>query len=339
MGLCLRTIPLGGIELTSNLGRQLMKTLYPALEPYATYYLEVDSVHRVYVEECGSRFGLPVIFLHGGPASGCKLQHRCFFNPDKYRIILFDQRGAGRSMPTGRLVDNTTQHLIDDMETIRRKLGVDRWILFGGSWGAALALLYAQKYPERVSGLVVRGVFLARQRDLDWLVGDGASRIYPEQWRRLCACIPKSERSDLIEAMQRRLHGADELAQRRVAREWEAWGSQVSLGHEFARSDSSLPAPDLVQQVRIEMHYAGNAYFLKENQIMEKCERIPDVPIIIIHGRFDLVCPIESAFSLHQKLPATKFEILPNSGHVARGEEMIDALVRATGEMAERVAS
>ncbi len=314
-----------------------MKTLYPALEPYATYNLETDSLHRVYVEECGNRFGLPVLFLHGGPASGCKPQHRCFFDPDKYRIILFDQRGSGRSTPKGRLVDNTTQHLVSDMETIRRKLGVDQWLLFGGSWGAALALLYAQEHPDRVTGLIVRGVFLARRRDLQWFIGDGVNRIYPEQWRRLVSCIPENERDDLIEALQRRLHGSDELAQRRVSREWEAWGSQVSLGHEFVFANTETPVPDLIHQVRIEMHYANNAYFLEENQILDRCDRVPSVPITVLHGRFDLVCPVESAYLVHQRLPAAKLEILANSGHVARGEEMIDALVRATGEMIERV--
>jgi len=316
-----------------------MKTLYPALEPYATYNLELDNAHRVYVEECGNRFGLPVVFLHGGPASGCKPHHRCFFDPDKYRIILFDQRGCGRSMPKGRLAGNTTQHLIQDMETIRRKLGVDKWLLFGGSWGGALALLYAQEYPDRVSGIIVRGVFLARRRDLEWFVEDGVNRIYPEQWRRLINCISEDERSDLVEALQRRLHGIDELAQRRVSREWEAWGSQVSLGHEFALADAETPVSDLVHQVRIEMHYANNAYFIDDNYILDHCDRIPKVPITILHGRFDLVCPVEAAYSLHQRLPSAKFEVLANSGHVARGEEMIDALVRATGEMFEQVGS
>lgn len=314
-----------------------MKTLYPSIEPYATYNLEVDDSHRVYVEESGNKFGVPVLFIHGGPASGCKPHHRCFFDPEKYRIILFDQRGAGRSTPKGCLIDNTTQHLIQDMETIRRRMGIDRWLLFGGSWGGALALLYAQAFPDQVSGMIVRGVFLARDQDLDWFVKDGANRVYPEQWHRLIGCIPENERLDLIGAIQRRLHGTDELAQRRVAREWEVWGYQVSLGHEISVMDSEGPAQDLVHQVLIELHYAENHYFLADNQILDRCDKIPEIPVTIVHGRYDLVCPAESAFSLHQRLRQARFEILPNSGHVARGEEMIDALIRATGEMLEQI--
>lgn len=313
-----------------------MKSLFPPLEPYSSFHLEVDPVHRVYVEECGNRLGLPVVFLHGGPASGCKPDHRRFFDPRKYRIILFDQRASGRSVPKGETGLNTTQHLIQDMERIREKLGIERWVVFGGSWGAALALLYAESHLERVAGMILRGTFLARRIDIEWYLVNGLNRIYPEQWHRLIHCVPEEERGDLIAAFRRRLNGKDELAQRRVAREWEAWGRQVSLGSQFTSSESEVCASDLVAQVNVEIHYAANAYFIAENQIIEGCGRIRNIPVNLIHGRYDLVCPVEAAFSLHQALPGSILQILPNSGHVAQGEEMIDALVRATHAMLDQ---
>lgn len=312
-----------------------MNTLYPAIEPYAHCHLPMDDLHHVHVEECGDRAGLPVLFLHGGPATGCKPHHRCFFDPERYRIILFDQRGAGRSTPSGELKNNTTQHLIADMERIRHHLGIERWLLFGGSWGAALALLYAQRYPQRVAGLIIRGAFLARYCDLEWFTSHGVNRIYPEQWQGLIRCIPKAERGDLIAAITKQVHGRDELAQRRVAREWESWSGQVALGHEFSPTDAEEHvSAALLDQVRIEMHYAGHHYFIAENQILDQCGRIPEVPTVIIHGRNDLVCPVESGWSLSRLLPRADFQVLPRSGHVAHGEEMIDALVAVTDEMA-----
>jgi proline iminopeptidase len=314
-----------------------MKTLFPPLDPYATYHLKVDSVHCVYVEECGNRMGLPVVFLHGGPASGCRPDHRRFFDPEKYRIVLFDQRGSGRSTPLGEISVNTTQDLVEDMESIRRKMGINRWLVFGGSWGATLALLYASRYLDRVYGLVLRGSFLARQQDLDWFLGNGASRVYPEQWQRLLKCVTEEEHQDLLGGLHRRIDGSDELARRRVAREWDAWGRRVSLGSDFASPETEDSAADLVGKVRVEMHYAVNSYFLRENQVFEDCLNIRGIPIILLHGRYDLVCPVEAGYTLSLALPESRLEVLPNSGHIARGEEMVDALVRATDEMLERV--
>jgi proline iminopeptidase len=313
-----------------------MKSLFPPLEPYACHQLEVDAIYRIYVEECGNRLGLPVVFLHGGPASGCKPDHRRFFDPRKYRIVLFDQRGAGRSAPKGEIVRNTTQDLVKDMERIREKLGIDRWLVYGGSWGATLGLLYAQSHPDHVCGLVLRGVFLARRADLEWFLVNGLNRIYPEQWQRLCQSVPENERNDLISAFQHRLNGRDELAKRRVAREWDAWGRLVSLGVGFDSPESEAVASDLVAQVRVEIHYAANAYFIRENQVIEDCKKIRNIPIILLHGRYDLVCPAEAAFTLHQALPGSILEVLPNSGHVAQGEEMIDGLIRATNAMLDQ---
>lgn len=315
-----------------------MKKLFPPIEPYSSHRLEFDSIHRVHVEECGNRLGLPVIFLHGGPASGCKAHHRQFFDPRKYRMILFDQRGAGRSAPKGEISRNSTQDLLRDMEAIRAMLGIPRWIVFGGSWGATLGLLYAQAFPERVGGLILRGTFLARKSDLEWYLVQGLNRIYPEQWQRLMHCVPENERHDLIAAFHSRLLGSDELAKRRVAREWDAWSRRVSLGADFSSTEPETSASDLVAQVKVEIHYAANRYFICENQILSECARLVNIPTILLHGRYDLVCPIESSFSLHQALPNSVFEILPKSGHIAQGDEMIDALIRATQTMLERVA-
>jgi proline iminopeptidase len=312
-----------------------MKDLYPAIEPYADHVLDADGGHRLYVEECGNPAGVPIMFLHGGPGSGCKAYHRCFFDPQRYRIILADQRGAGRSTPHGGLRNNTTHHLLSDLEFLRERLKVERWTLFGGSWGAALALLYAQQHPGRVAGMVLRGTFLARRRDLDWYVRDGVNRIYPELWAELLDVIPRSEQDHVIQAIHRLLNGRDELAQRRVARAWSLWGGQVALGDEFnpAEADEHVPQ-SMVQQARLELHYAVHRYFLEEDQILKDCGRLPDVPIILIHGRRDLVCPVEAAYALHQRLPKADLRILPHAGHVASGAEMIDALVSAADEMA-----
>jgi proline iminopeptidase len=223
------------------------------------------------------------------------------------------------------------------MESIRRKLGIDRWLVFGGSWGATLALLYASRYLDRVCGLVLRGSFLARRQDLDWFLGHGANRVYPEQWQRLLQCVDKEEHQDLLGALHRRINGNNELALRRVAREWDAWGRRVSLGTDFALSQTEVLASDLVGKVRVEIHYAVNAYFLKGNQVLDDCLNIRGIPVILLHGRYDLVCPVEAGYTLSLALPQSRLEVLPNSGHTARGEEMVDALVRATGEMLGRV--
>ncbi|MDD5036878.1 MAG: prolyl aminopeptidase [Methylococcaceae bacterium] len=316
-----------------------MKALFPPIEPYAVHSLVVDGGHSLYVEECGNPAGIPVIFLHGGPGSGCKPYHRSFFDPQKYRIVLLDQRGSGRSVPHGSLENNTTAHLLADLEGIRIQLDVERWLLFGGSWGAALALLYAQQFPQRISGMVLRGSFLARQGDLDWYVVDGANRIYPERWAELLDSLQGENGGDLIGTLHEQLHGEDELAQRRVARAWSRWGGQVALGSAFKPSDTEIHVPvQVLHQAWIELHYAFHRYFIEENQILRDYSLIPEVPIILLHGRLDLVCPVEAAFSLQRHLPWAQLRILPNSGHIAGGAEMIDALVMAAEEMAERLA-
>ena len=314
-----------------------MKNFYPEIAPYHTFFLETGSKHSVYVEQSGNPEGIPVIFLHGGPCSGTKPDHRRFFNPDHYRIILFDQRGCGLSLPFGELENNTTQDLIDDMERIRQRLAINQWLVFGGSWGAALGLLYAQQYPEKVTRMIIRAVFLVRQQDFDWFARDGANRIYPELWQRLVESIPEQGRENLIDGLWDALWGEDELAKRRVAKEWIAWGGQVALGNDY-QTDSEVEhvTEKMVKQVSMELHYARHRYFIRENQILENCANLINIPTIIIHGRQDLLCPIEAGMKLHQALPHAEYIVLPNAGHIAQGSEMIDALVSATDKFAEK---
>ena len=316
-----------------------MKSLYPEILPYHTFFLETGSKHSVYVEQSGNPDGFPVIFLHGGPCSGTKPDHRRFFNPEHYRIILFDQRGCGWSLPFGELENNTTQDLIDDMELIRQHLAIAQWLVFGGSWGAALGLLYAQQHSEKVIGLIIRAVFLARQQDLDWFAKDGANRIYPEQWQRLVESIPEHRRENLVQGLCDTLWGEDEVAARRVAKEWMAWGGQVALANDYqADTQNNHVTEKMVKQVGMELHYARQQYFIKENQILENCAGLYGIPTIIIHGRQDLVCPIEAGMKLHQALPHAEYVVLSNAGHIAQGLEMIDALVSATDKFAEKLA-
>jgi proline iminopeptidase len=318
-----------------------MKSLYPKLEPYSSFTFEVDSVHRIYVEQCGNSVGLPVIYLHGGPASGCKPDHRCFFNPDIYRIILFDQRGCGRSEPFGELDNNTTQLLLEDMECIREHLEIKQWVLFGGSWGATLALLYAQQYRAAVSAMILRGVFLARKSDLNWFAGNGANWIYPEMWELFMSSINHNGHSaDAMHVFFDCLWGEEKQLQFSAALGWSLWGAQVALGKQFDLS--SLPEnadSTMLKQVRIEAHYAKARYFMEENRILDNCDTIQDIPTIIIHGRQDFVCPIEAAWALHKRLPKAYYQCLPNTGHIAKGDEMIDALIQATDTVATQLAN
>ncbi len=317
-----------------------MKTFYLEISPYHTFFLETGTQHAVYVEQSGNPDGIPVIFLHGGPCSGTKPDHRRFFNPDVYRIILFDQRGCGLSLPFGELENNTTQDLVDDMELIRLHLGVEQWLLFGGSWGAALALLYAQQQPDKVMGMIIRAVFLARQQDLDWFAKSGVNLIYPEQWQRLLESIPEHSRDELMVGLCAALWGDDEVAKRRVAKEWMAWGGQVALGNDYMPNGHNEHVTEkMVKQVGMELHYAKHHYFVTKNQILENCAVLGNIPTIIIHGRQDLVCPIEASMKLHQALPEAEYIILPNAGHIAQGAEMIDALVSATDKFIDKLLS
>ncbi len=291
-------------------------------------------MHRVYVEQCGNPNGFPVVFLHGGPCSGCRPEHRRFFDPGRYHIILLDQRGCGRSMPYGELEYNNSGALIDDLERIRRYLGIGRWLLFGGSWGAALALLYAQQHQQRVAGMIVRGVFLARQKDLDWFVKEGVGRIYPEYRERLIDSIREGSKGDLLSGLVETVFSDDREARKDVTRAWMAWGGQTALGGDYQPGkEPEQISEKMVRQVQMEMHYAKHHYFISENQILDNCRKLQSIPTLIIHGRLDLVCPVEAAYSLNKALPDSELIIVPNAGHVPNSEEMIDALVTATDNM------
>jgi len=311
-----------------------MKTLYPEITPFKTFHLAVTAGHSLYVEQSGNVNGIPVVFLHGGPCSGTRSSHRRFFNPEIFHIILFDQRGCGQSKPFGKIKGNTTADLITDLEAIREYLSIDTWVLFGGSWGAALALLYAQQYNERVEALVLRGVFLARRQDMDWFIKAGANKIYPELFEDLLAALPKHAVNERVESLYQTVVGADERVAIKAAKAWEAWGSQLAVGADCSADDDHGDAEKLVAQVKMELHYAKNHYFIEDNQILNQCSTLTGIPAVIIHGRQDLVCPLEAGWQLARALPQAGFKVLPTAGHIAQGEAMVDALVAAMDEFA-----
>lgn len=308
-----------------------MRQLYPAIKPYVAHSIEVESPHVLHVEECGDPDGIPVLYVHGGPGAGCAPFHRCFFNPEKYRIVLFDQRGCGRSVPHASLENNTTQALMQDMEHIREHLGIDKWMLFGGSWGSTLSLVYAQHYPERVLGMILRGIFLCTRREIQWFYQHGASRLFPDHWQDFIKPIPVHEREDMVSAYYKRLTGSDEIARMAAAKAWSAWeGHCLSL----------LPAPAAVAQLsdphralslaRIESHYFINDGFLEPDQIFKGMSAVRHVPGVIVQGRYDVICPMESAWRLQQAWPAASLQIISDAGHAATEPGIVDALVRAT---------
>ena len=305
--------------------------LYPPLEPYASGFLEVDNGHAICWETCGNPHGLPVLFLHGGPGGGCSANSRRFFNPARYRIILFDQRGCGRSTPAGSLAANTTAHLIGDIETLRNSLAVDRWLLFGGSWGATLALAYAQQYPQRVHAMALRAVFTARQTELDWLYRRGASHIFPEAWARFAAFIPDAERSDLISAYHRRLTSGDPATEAAAACAWCVWEDALA---------TLLPSPLLSDEValrslaRIEAHYFVNHAFLDEGQLVANTHRLRNIPGVIVQGRYDAVTPPTTAWDLHRAWPGSTLRIVDNAGHASSEPGIMRELIAATDAFA-----
>lgn len=314
-----------------------MRKLYPEIEPWDTGILEVDARHKLYYEQCGNPDGKPVVLLHGGPGGGCSDKMRRFHDPGKYRIVLFDQRGAGRSTPHADLVDNTTWHLVADIEALRHRLGIERWQVFGGSWGSTLALAYAQKHPERVAELVLRGIFMLRRWELEWFYQQGASRLFPEAWERYLSPIPEVERHDLITAFHRRLTSDDEAQRLEAARAWSVWEGATS----FLRVDDDFAGSHADPQfalafARIENHYFVNGgFFEAEGQLLRDAERIADIPGVIVHGRYDVVCPLQNAWELHKAWPKAQLLVTPTSGHSAFEAENIDALVRATDAFAD----
>lgn len=318
-----------------------MLVLYPCIKTYAVHQLAVDSLHTLYVEESGNPKGLPVLFLHGGPGAGTNSEHRRFFDPSLYRIILFDQRGAGHSTPHAELQNNTTQTLVSDIEAIRQHLNIDRFILFGGSWGSTLALVYAETYPKRVLSLILRGIFLCRQQDIDWFYKEGyASRIFPDAWDAFVNHLSKEEQENVLASYYKRLTGTDELARMAAARAWSLWEGTCS---------TLQPNPNVVNHftehhvamslARIETHFFMNDSFLTQDQILQNAHKLSEIPGILVHGRYDIVCPLENAYSLHKAWPKSRLEIIRDAGHSAYEPAITHALISATNETARQFIS
>ena len=311
-----------------------MQKLFPEIKPNSVHRLPVSGGHELYVEESGNSRGLPVLFVHGGPGAGCDEKHRRFFDPTHYRIILFDQRGAGRSRPHASLVQNTTQDLVADMEAIRQFFDIDRWVLFGGSWGSTLSLVYAETHPERVLALILRGIFLCRPQEIRWFYQDGANHVFPDYWQDFIAPIAESERDDLLNAHYRHLTGSDDIARMASAKAWSLWeGRTATLTPNTGVIDFFSDPHVAISLARIEAHYFVHNTFLADNQILRDAHRLADIPGVIIQGRYDMCCPTESAWDLYQAWPTATFEIVPAAGHSANEPGIIDALVRSTMSM------
>ncbi|HET9450635.1 MAG TPA: prolyl aminopeptidase [Aggregicoccus sp.] len=309
-----------------------LRTLYPPLEPYRTGRLRVSALHELYFEESGNPGGKPVVFVHGGPGGGTEPKHRRFFDPQAYRIVLVDQRGCGQSTPHAELEENTTWHLVADLEQLREHLGIQQWQVFGGSWGSTLALAYAQKHPERVTELVLRGIFLLRKQEIDWFYQRGCSAMFPDAWEGYLAPIPEEERGDLLHAYHRRLTGPDPRVRQEAARAWSVWEGSTSC---------LLPNADLIARTagddfslafaRIECHYFVNRGFMRSDaQLLEDAHKIRHIPGVIVQGRYDVVCPAESAWALHRAWPEAELRIIADAGHSANEPGITAALVEAT---------
>ncbi len=311
---------------------------YPDIEPYHFGRLRVSDVHDLYFEQSGNPDGKPVVFLHGGPGGGTDPKHRTFFDPKHYRIILFDQRGCGQSEPHASLVDNTTWHLVEDIEALRTHLGIKRWQVFGGSWGSTLAVAYAQSYPERVTELILRGIFLFTRRESEWFYGKGTRKLFPDAWDAFVGAIPPDERGDLIGAYYRRLTSEDPQTQADAARSWSMWeGSVATLMPNYDLLEHCSDPRFSLAFSRIECHYFVNGGFLKnEKQLFANLHKIQHIPTVIVHGRYDVICPLENAYRLHKGLPKSELVIVPGAGHSAFEPGISHALVRATDEMLKR---
>lgn len=315
-----------------------MQTLYPEIKPYARHELAVEQPHVLYIDESGSADGLPVLFIHGGPGAGCDSASRRYFDPALYRIVTFDQRGCGRSTPHASLDNNTTQALIADIERIREHLGIDKFVLFGGSWGSTLALAYAQAHPQRVLGLILRGIFLCRPQEFSWFYQEGASRLFPDYWEDYVAPIPVEERGDLMQAFYKRLTGPDQIAQMHAAKAWSTWeGRTATLRPNTQVVERFSEAHRALSIARIECHYFVNDAFLEPNQLLRDMPKIAHLPGIIVHGRYDAICPLDNAWALHQAWPNSELQIIRDAGHSAAEPGITDALIRAAEQMARRL--
>lgn len=313
------------------------RALYPPIEPYQTGYLSVQGGHQIYWEECGNPNGKPILFLHGGPGMGTMPYQRSFFNPKLYRIILFDQRGCGKSLPFSKLEQNTIWDLVADIELLRKHLGVERWVVFGGSWGSTLGLTYAIQHPQPVKGLILRGIFLCRPKEIQWYYQTGADQIYPDEWEKYIAPIPVTERGDFVKAYYKRLISTDEEERKMAAQAWSGWeGSTSKLLFDpalFADFTGDKLADSIA---RIECHYfVHNSFFETDNWIIENIQAIRNIPCILIQGRYDIPCPMKSAWELHRAWPEAELLIIPDAGHASTEPGILDALIRATDHFSD----
>ena len=310
--------------------------LYPPIEPHRKEYLQVSDLHTLYIEESGNPDGKPMIFLHGGPGGGTMPLYRQFFDPQRWRIILFDQRGCGKSRPYAELTENTTWHLVADIEKIREHFGIDAWVVFGGSWGSTLALAYAQAHPERCKGLILRGIFTLRAEEIRWFYQSGASYIFPDAWETYLAPIPPEEHHDLLSAYYRRLTNPDKAIRLEAARAWAVWEASTSklipdraLVEKFGKESFAMAF------ARIECHYfVNNGFFDSPNQLIANADHLRSIPGFIVQGRYDVVCPMKTAWELHQAWPEAELVVVPNAGHSATEPGIIDALITASNRFA-----
>ena len=317
----------------------LMKNLYPPIEPFDTGRLKVSTIHELYYEQCGKPNGQPAVFLHGGPGGGVIPSYRQFFDPEFYRVVLFEQRGSGRSTPHASLEHNTTWDLVADIERLREHLSIDRWLVFGGSWGSTLSLAYAQTHPERVTALVLRGIFLCREKEIRWFYqeGAGAQAVFPDVWEEYVRIIPPAERGDMLRAYHRRLMSDNEAVRLEAARAWSVWeGSTSKLFPDQKLIDHSAEEHFALALARIECHYfVNNAFFATDNYLIENVDKIRHIPAEIVQGRYDVVCPMMSAWDLHRAWPEAQLHIIPDAGHAATEPGIAGALVEATDRFRE----
>jgi proline iminopeptidase len=315
-----------------------MRTLYPPVEPFRTGFLPVSELHTIYYEEVGNPEGRPVVFLHGGPGGGLDPDYRRYFDPKRWRVVLFDQRGCGKSTPHAELRENTTWDLVADIERLRAKLGIEKWVVFGGSWGSTLALAYAETHPDRCLGLILRGIFTLRRKELLWFYQEGASWLFPDAWEGYLEPIPEVERGDLMSAYHRRLTSDDPEVRMRAARAWSVWEGSTS---------KLRPDPNLIERfggdrfalafARIECHYFVHGAFLRtDTQLLDDVPRIAPLPGVIVQGRYDVVCPAASAWDLHRRWPGSVVRMIGDAGHSMTEPGIIDALVEATDDFAVR---
>ena len=314
-----------------------MRELYPPIEPYRAEYLPVSDRHTLYVEECGSPHGKPVVFLHGGPGGGTQPLYRQFFDPQRWRIVLFDQRGCGRSQPHAELRENTTWDLVADIERVRTHLGIDQWVVFGGSWGSTLALAYAQTHPERCRGLLLRGIFTLRRQEIQWFYQSGASYLFPDAWETYLAAIPAAEQDDLVGAYYRRLTSEDKETRLAAARAWSVWEASTS---------KLIPDPTLLEKfgedtfaaafARIECHYfIHGGFFEGDRYLLDHVDSIRHLPAVIVQGRYDVVCPMQTAWELHRAWPEADFILVEDAGHSATEPGITHALLEASDRFAQ----